>query len=465
MQDHAIYPNRYRAMALLAAIFVGSTAAHASADEQSDPRPTEPESAAAQPSHEISALAHSSGGQALPPAPSVDLEKPVPEQSEETSPVAPAEAIQPEGLQASEPFTLLGKTIAPGIASRLSWEPAQSFDGLASPTPVLVANGANPGPTLCLTAAVHGDEINGIEIVRRILYNIKPEDLTGALIGVPIVNLQGFQRGSRYLPDRRDLNRYFPGNPAGSSASRIAYSFFHEVIEHCDVLLDLHTGSFDRTNLPQLRADLTRENVVDLTKGFGATVVLHSTGATGTLRRAAVEYGIPAITVEVGGPMRLEEEAIQHAVKSIHTLLNHLGMVRKTSFWGDPEPVYYSSTWVRADVGGILQSEVELGERVKADAVLGTVTNPITNVSVDVLSPFDGRILGMALDQVVMPGYAAYHVGISTEAAGITETGKVGEDDEDPYEVPGADAGNARADDDEDAEALPRLIDEQFDSD
>ena len=237
------------------------------------------------------------------------------------------------------------------------------------------------------------------------------------------------------------------------------------MIEHCQVLVDLHTGSFDRTNLPQLRADLSRESVVELTKGFGATVVLHSAGAAGTLRRAAVEYGIPAITVEVGGPMRLEEESIRHAVKSIHTLLNHLDMVKKTSFWGDPEPVYYSSTWVRADVGGILQSEVELGERVKRDAVLGTVTNPITNVSVNVLSPFDGRILGKALDQVVMPGYAAYHVGISTEAAGITGAGDAGEGDEYPHEVEEADAGDARVEDDEDAEALPRPIEEQFDAD
>ena len=163
--------------------------------------------------------------------------------------------------------------------------------------------------------------------------------------------------------------------------------------------------------------------------------------------------------------MRLEEEAVRHAVKSIRTLLNHLGMVKKTSIWGDPEPVYYSATWVRADVGGILQSKVELGERVKRDTVLGTVTNPITNVSVEVRSPFDGRILGMALDQVVMPGYAAYHVGISTEAGDITESSTSVDGQEDQFELRETEEGNTPTADDEDAEALPSQIDGDLDSD
>jgi predicted deacylase len=445
-------------------IIGGGTAAETVDDHEAPHRQSLPAAAAEQapaPTPESS----DSADTALPPAVSVDLEKPVPENALEPVPAPspqPEAVVETDAVEAARPLVLLGKQVAPGIASRLSWEPAQSFDGLASPTPVLVANGTQPGPTLCLTAAVHGDEINGIEIVRRILYNTRPEDLTGAIIGVPIVNLQGFQRGSRYLPDRRDLNRYFPGSPSGSSASRIAYSFFHEIIEHCHVLVDLHTGSFDRTNLPQLRADLTRDDVVELTKGFGATVVLHSEGSPGTLRRATVEHGIPAITVEVGGPMRLEEEAIRHAVKSIHTLLNHLGMVRKTSFWGDPEPVYYNSLWVRADVGGILQSEVELGERVKRDEILGTVTNPITNVRVEVRSPFDGRILGMALDQVVMPGYAAYHVGISAEAGGIPGDVTTEAVPGDPFEAREQGVEEVPS---EDAEPLPISVDEQLESD
>mgnify|MGYP001948895689 CR=1 FL=1 len=284
------------------------------------------------------------------------------------------------------------------------------------PSPVLVVNGAKHGPVLCLTAALHGDELNGIEIVRRVLYNIDPKQLTGAVIGVPIVNLQGFHRSSRYLTDRRDLNRYFPGNPSGSSAGRIAHSFFNDVISHCDALVDLHTGSFHRTNLPQLRADLNNPGVLLLTQGFGATVILHSEGSTGTLRRAATDIGIPAVTLEAGGPMKLQESAVEHGVKGIRSLLNQMGMLRKVSLWPGSEPVYYHSMWVRADQGGILFSDVELGDNVDKGEVLGTVTDPITNIRSEVISPSDGRIIGMAFNQVVMPGFAAFHVGIEGPA-------------------------------------------------
>jgi len=311
-----------------------------------------------------------------------------------------------------EPVVLLGSTVAPGTAVRLAWSPNQSFEGIAAPTPVLVVNGVNPGPAVCLTAAVHGDELNGIEVVRRVLYDLNPEKLTGTVIGVPIVNLQGFRRSSRYLPDRRDLNRFFPGNPAGSLASRIAHSFFKEVISHCDLLVDLHTGSFHRTNLPQLRADLANPDIASLTEKFGATVVLHSAGAPGTLRRAAADAGIPAVTLEAGEPARVQEDAVSHSTKSIMTLLNQLDMVRKVTFWGSREPVYYRSTWIRADQGGVLISDVELGQRVEPGDVLGSVTDPVTNVKTDLVAPSPGRVLGMALNQLVMPGFAAYRLGI-----------------------------------------------------
>ena len=151
---------------------------------------------------------------------------------------------------------------------------------------MLVVNGVKSGPTLCLTAAVHGDETNGIETVRRVLYSIDAQKMQGALIGVPIVNLESFRARSRYLPDRRDLNRFFPGNTTGSAASRIAHSFFTEVIVHCDQLIDLHTGSFGRTNLQQLRADLRVPGVRDLAEQMGRIVVVQSFGAMGTLRRS-----------------------------------------------------------------------------------------------------------------------------------------------------------------------------------
>jgi predicted deacylase len=335
-------------------------------------------------------------------------------------------------LDAANPLLLLGSKVPPGTATRLAWSPSQSFEGIAVPTPVLVVNGAQNGPTLCLTAAIHGDELNGIEIVRRVLYNLDAQTLSGAVIGVPIVNLQGFQRGSRYLTDRRDLNRHFPGNPEGSSAARIAHSFFHDVVEHCDALVDLHTGSFHRTNLPQLRANLKDPAILSLTHGFGSTVVLQSEGSPGTLRRAAAEHGIPTVTLEAGAPMRLEEDSVNQGVMGIETLLGHMKMMKRFRFWGNPEPVYYESSWVRADQGGILLNTVELGQSVAFGELLGTVTDPITNMRVDIRAPHAGRILGMALNQVVLPGFAAYRIGTQTtkQPDQLEDNGHLSNDDD-----------------------------------
>jgi predicted deacylase len=319
-----------------------------------------------------------------------------------------------------EPLAILGTIVAPGEYRRLSWSATELFEGVPVSTPVLVVNGELPGPTLCLTAAVHGDELNGIEMVRRVMHDLDPQKLSGAVIGVPIVNVQGFRRGSRYLPDRRDLNRFFPGNARGSAASRIAHSFFTSIVSHCGALVDLHTGSFERANLPQLRADLRNPDVLTLTEGFGSTVILHSTPSSGTLRHAATRAGIPTVTLEAGGPSVLEPTEVKHGVKGIETLLNSLGMIRKVRLWGDPEPVYYRSTWVRADSGGILLADVRIGSSVREGDLLGTITDPMNNASTSVYSPHSGRVIGMARNQVVMPGFAAFHIGI--QATGRIES-------------------------------------------
>ena len=344
-------------------------------------------------------------------------------------PAAPAEAPPAVPLAdavtaaagKAEPLFLLGAEVAPGAAQRLSWSATELFEGVPVSTPVLVLNGAFPGPTLCLTAAVHGDELNGIEMVRRVMHDLDPAKMSGAVIGVPIVNVQGFRRGSRYLPDRRDLNRYFPGNPNGSAAARIAHSFFANVVMHCDALVDLHTGSFERANLPQIRADLRNPDVVTLTQGFGSMVILHSTPAAGTLRHAATQAGIPTVTLEAGGPSQLELNEVKLGVKGVETLVNTLGMIRKRRLWGEPEPVYYRSSWVRADNGGILLSDVSLGSTVRKGDILGTITDPMNNARTEVRSPYAGRIIGMARNQVVMPGFAAFHVGIETDETPIEE--------------------------------------------
>lgn len=317
------------------------------------------------------------------------------------------------------PFVLLGSEVPPGTSARLAWQPEESFEGIAAATPVLVVNGAGDGPVLCLTAAVHGDELNGIEMVRRVLYDIDAQQLDGTVVGVPIVNLVGFRRASRYLADRRDLNRHFPGNPQGSSASRIAHSFFTEIIAHCSVLVDLHTGSFYRTNLPQIRADLRRPEVVRVAEAFASTVIIHSPGTSGSLRRAAVQHGIPTVTLEAGEPMRLQVDEVEHGVHGIFALIDQLGMYRKLRVWGNPVPVHYRSRWVRADSGGILLGRVELGQKVALGDLLGSIIDPITNLRSDIVSPYAGRVIGKAVDQFVHPGFAAFHIGIETSSADL----------------------------------------------
>lgn len=306
---------------------------------------------------------------------------------------------------------LLGERVAPGSKARLFWRSGATFLGDSMQVPINVVHGARPGPVLCLTGAIHGDELNGVEVIRRVLGSLDAEDLVGTVIGVPIVNMAGFSRGSRYLPDRRDLNRFFPGNANGSSASRIARDFFDLVVVHCDALVDFHTGSFDRANLPQVRGDLRLPSVVDLTRRFGATAVLHTPSARGMLRRAATDAGISAVTFELGAPVRLEPTEIEHGVAAIETLMNNMGMTQRVRQWREPQPIFYESRWVRVARPGMLFSDVRLGDRVRQGQRLGRVVNPLNDESSELVSPVRGRVIGMALNQVVLPGYAAFHVG------------------------------------------------------
>jgi predicted deacylase len=309
-------------------------------------------------------------------------------------------------------LNVLGTNIGPGESRRLQWSAGETSYGSKLETPVYIIRGKSPGPTLCLTSAIHGDELNGVEIVRKLVSELSPNNLHGTVIGVPIVNLLGFTRGTRYLPDRRDLNRYFPGNPNGSSASRIAFSFFEEIVRHCDLLIDLHTGSLNRTNMAQVRANLQIPEVLEFTTKFGPTAVLHSGKIQGNLRSAATNAGIPAVALELGEPGSLQMQHIEEGVSIIETVMSGLNMTRRLWTVTESQPVFYSSRWVRVNYGGLLISKVEVGERINEGAVLGSVVNPITNETFDVISPYSGRVLGMALNQFMLPGYAAFNIGI-----------------------------------------------------
>jgi len=306
---------------------------------------------------------------------------------------------------------LLGRPIDPGVRLQLDLVVSESFEGASIATPIIVSRGVKSGPSLCLTAGVHGDELIGVEVVRRVMETVDPAELSGVLIGVPIANPHGFRRSSRYLPDRRDLNRFFPGKARGSSASRIAHTLFDRVIRHCDVLVDFHTGSFYRRNIPQIRADLRNLEVEALARRFGAPVVVHSTGQLGTLRRAATDAGIPAITFEAGEPMRFDDNDIQDGVLGVRHMLASLEMAPGRARRGSPE-IFLERHWIRVDDGGIFRATRSLGDPVAVGDVLGTVTDPFTNDRVEITSRFAGRIIGLALDQVVIPGFATFHIGV-----------------------------------------------------
>lgn len=339
----------------------------------------------------------------------------------EPQPIPPADLQMEVTGDSREALPLLGTEVQAGEFLTLYWKPVQSFQSIDTPVPVLIAHGKQSGPKVCLTAAIHGDELNGIEMVRRLMYQLEPATMRGTVIGIPIVNLDGFRRASRYLADRRDLNRHFPGSANGSAADRIGHSLFSDVIRQCQFLVDLHTGSQQRVNLPQIRGNLKDEKVFDFSRHFGGITVLHGVGAKGTLRRAANDAGIPAVTMEAGGPHQLDESAVDAGVKSLETLLQNLAIQDGKRFWSSPQPVFYQSDWVRADQGGILMSTVKLGDKVREGQVLGSVIDPVSNTGSAILAPFNGRILGMAVNQVVQTGFATHHVGVETAAEKVQE--------------------------------------------
>jgi len=319
------------------------------------------------------------------------------------------------------PTRVLGHKVAIGTKERLFLPAGESFAGSAIDIPVGVIRGATAGPVACFTAGVHGDELNGVEIVRQVFDVLDPAEMEGMVLSLPVVNLHGFRSSSRYLPDRRDLNRYFPGAPNGSSASRIADAIFRLLVERCDMLVDFHTASFHRTNLPQIRADVTDPRTFDLARRFGTEIVIHNHGMEGTLRRSATNAGIPAIAYEAGEPMRFEQAEIDDGVRGVLNLLASYRMVPPNDVRPEQPEVYRLSRWVRSNEGGIFLSVRGVGDHVRKGDVLGRVVDPVTNEQVDLTAPVDGRIIGMALPQVVIPGFAIFHLGISADAAGADE--------------------------------------------
>jgi predicted deacylase len=307
---------------------------------------------------------------------------------------------------------ILGRAVAPGETLRMPFLLGSTFAGSFLDTMVVVVRGSRPGKTLCITAGVHGDEINGVEIAHRIYAGLNAGQIAGTLLVIPAVNVHGFRTGSRYLADRRDLNRYFPGSRDGSHAALIAYELFAPIRQHCEALLDLHTGSNSRTNLPQIRTDLANPRALDLARSFGVGVVLDGKGPVGNLRRAALDAGIAAVLFEAGEPLRFDEDDIRVGTQGVRNVMAHLGMLPAVGTTPPAARVIRQTSWVRVrDAGGIFLSTRKPGEVIQAGDTLGTVTDPITETVEIIRAPRDGLLIGMAVPQVVLTGYALFHLG------------------------------------------------------
>ncbi|MFH7243467.1 MAG: succinylglutamate desuccinylase/aspartoacylase family protein [Spirulina sp.] len=304
-----------------------------------------------------------------------------------------------------------GETIPPGRRVRLDLPVARLTTGTMMSLPVTVINGKHPGPRLWLSAAIHGDELNGVDTIRRIAQSLRPTRLRGAVIAVPVVNVFGLLEQSRYLPDRRDLNRSFPGSQRGSLASRLAFLFMSEVVSQCTHGIDLHTAAIHRVNLPQVRADLTDPDTYTFAQSFGAPIILHSAHRDGSLRQAAAKRRIPTLIYEGGEALRFDEAAIQTGVEGIYRVMAYLGMYAAPDSLASTTSLESRDTrWVRASRGGIWHCTIRLGDRVKQRQPLGFISDTFGDKTVQVRSPMAGIVIGHGQNPLVNQGDALVHV-------------------------------------------------------
>ncbi|WP_224766262.1 succinylglutamate desuccinylase/aspartoacylase family protein [Nocardioides campestrisoli] len=332
---------------------------------------------------------------------------------------------------ARDSFAIGQVRIRPGSARELELPVTRLVTGADVSLPVRVLHGREDGPTVWINAATHGDELVGVEVVRRVLAGLSAKTLRGTLIAVPVVNVLGVMTGDRYLPDRRDLNRSFPGSPRGSLASRIAHLMMTEVVAKCSVGIDLHTGSDRRTNLPQVRADLDDPVTRELAEAFGAPVMLHAKLRDGSLRHAAGQVGATVLLYEGGEAWRFDEWAIAAGVDGVRRVLGRLGMIDEDASGGftpadgagaaagggdtcGEDPLVNvecrESTWVRARHTGFLHLDVTLGQRVEEGDRLGHLSNSFGRTLRVIRARRGGIVIGRTEAPLVNSGDAVVHI-------------------------------------------------------
>lgn len=321
------------------------------------------------------------------------------------------------------PFAIGGEAVAPGTGRNIELPVSTTATGIPSTIAVRVLHGTRPGPCIFVSGAVHGDEIVGTAIVQRLAQELAPADIAGTVLLIPVANIFGFLNRNRYLPDRRDLNRSFPGNAQGSLAGQLAHAFFNEIIVHCTVGIDIHSAAVHRYNLPQIRIAEGQPPLLELALAFGAPVIMESPLRDGSMRQIAAERGVDVMVMEAGEALRFDALSIETGVAGVKRVLAHLGMIASETGPGEggvPARARKSS-WVRAPRGGIMTRLRRSGDPVHAGDLLARVGGLFGEDAREVTSPVDGIIIGHATLPVVHQGDALFHI------ARITHPERAGE--------------------------------------
>jgi len=311
----------------------------------------------------------------------------------------------------AQAFEFAGKKVLPGNEKRFEFPVARDALGAQFSLQAVVLHGRRPGRRLWVNAATHGDEVGGIAIAGKLLDAVNPRELAGTLVVVPVVNVFGVMNRTRYLPDRRDLNRCFPGSERGSLGARVARLFLNEVVQPCEVGVDLHTGSGGRRNLPQIRVDLSDPEGRELALAFGSRVILDSRMRDGSLRAAARELGKVALVYEGGEALRWDRGDVEAGFNGLLRLMHHLGMIETSPPAPSEQPhVCDWSTWVRASRSGLVDYLVELGDGVERGQSLAVISDAFSTSRVRVKATAAGVVIGRASAGLVTRGDALYHV-------------------------------------------------------
>lgn len=308
-----------------------------------------------------------------------------------------------------------GERILPGQSRNVDLPVSESYSSMTVPIPIHIRRAKEPGPVVFVTAALHGDEINGTGAVRQLIQDTQFQLTSGSVILIPVLNILAFDRHSRYLPDRRDLNRSFPGTENGSLAGRMAHLIFTEIVSRCDYGIDIHTAAIRRTNYPNVRGDLSRPRVRELAQAFGAEIIINGKGPEKALRREACRAGCPTIIMEGGEVWKVEPGIVESATRGIRNVLRHLDMLEGGIQSPPYQVVIETSRWVRAERGGFLQFHVQPGELIEKDQPLATNTTLLGDKRDTLHSPFNAVVIGMTSLPAVSPGEPICNLGMLPE--------------------------------------------------